>query len=147
MRTGTNDNLTITCFIVNPRNTIIHYHVHIWEGVVGKTAHDVNSKCRILSACRVYLEKVAHKRQCFFAQFGTNNLYLENWYFCANRHSTTTTDGYDRLHYSLHTINAGVANCKTYVFTSEHLKYQISSHFSVCMYRRNTIRNGKFHDP
>ena len=74
MKTGTNDNLTITCFIVNPRNT--------WEGVVDKTAHDANSKRRILNACGVYLEKVAHKRQCFFAQFGTNNLYLENGKFC-----------------------------------------------------------------
>ena len=115
---------------------MLSLYIITWEGVVNKTAHDANSKCRKLSACRVYLEEVAHKRQCCFTLFGTNNPYLENWrFFCADRQTTTTTDGHDRLHYSLHMQGGGQPTAKLYVFTSENLKYQ---HFIVCVYARCT---------
>ena len=113
---------------------MLSLYITTWEGVVDKTAHDANSKCRKLSAYRVYLEEVAHKRQCCFTLFGTNNPYMENWRFFF----VLTDNNNDRWTRSITYAGGGQPTAKLYVFTSENLKYQIFSHFIVCVYARCT---------
>ena len=88
--------------IVNPRNTETRLTlcIHRCLGVVNRHGHNTNTKCWILSTCRVYLAKRSTHKVVFkvFAQFEaiyialTNGQDLENWEFLCRQ-----TDRADHL--------------------------------------------------